>query len=275
MEQRSFQHGSSPPIREGDLTVATARLLQPLLEKLGATVSLLRTSSSPLTPLRPTELVTAARQSLAAEGRPTTGPEVIRESERLFYRTAEIRARGHRVNAELQPDLVVCLHFNADNWGNPASPTLAQSNHLHVIAHGCLLPGELTLDDQRLESLLRIVQRIPETEIALCTAVARRMAASTSLPPFRYGGESAREVPGEPYVWLRNLLASRVYECPVVFLEPYVMNHPEVIARIDAGHYEGLREVNEKPVPSLFREYADSVAAGIADHFLSRRPLLS
>jgi hypothetical protein len=61
----------------------------------------------------------------------------------------------------------------------------------------------------------------------------------------------------------------------VVFLEPYVMNHPEVIARIDAGHYEGLREVNGKPVPSLFREYADSVAAGIADHFLSRRPLLS
>lgn len=274
MEQRSFQHRDAPPIREGDLTLATAQLLRPRLESLGASVFLLRNSSNPLTPLRPPELVAAARQSLAAEARTSTEAEVIREAERLFYRTAEIRARGHRVNAELHPDFVVCLHFNADNWGNPSSPTLATANHLHLIAHGCLLPGELTLDDQRLESLLRIVQRIPDTEIPLGSAVARSMAAATGLPAFRYSSESARQVTDEPYLWLRNLLATRVYECPVIFLEPYVMNHPEVIDRIAAGDYEGLRNTAGRTMPSIFREYADGVTAGIADYFLSRRPML-
>ncbi|MFN5959932.1 MAG: hypothetical protein ACK5CW_00465 [Verrucomicrobiota bacterium] len=275
MEQRSFQHRDSPPIREGDLTLTTAQLLKPRLENLGASVFLVRDSSSPLTPLRPAELVTAARQSLATEGRTSTETEVIREAERLFYRTAEIRARGHRVNAELKPDLVVCLHFNADSWGNPSSPTLATTNHLHLIAHGCLLPGELTLDDQRLESLLRIVQRIPDTEIPLGSAVARSMAAATGLPPFHYSGDSAREAPGEPYLWLRNLLATRVYECPVIFLEPYVMNHPEVIDRIAAGDYEGMRNTAGRSMPSIFREYADGVITGIADYFRSRRPMLA
>ena len=274
MEQRSFQHGSSPPVREGDLTLATAQLLKPRLEHLGATVFLLRESSNPLTPLRPAELVTAARQSLADAGHTSTETEVVREAERLFYRAAEIRARGHRVNAELRPDLVICLHFNADSWGNPSSPTLATTNHLHLIAHGCLLPGELTLDDQRLESLVRIVQRIPETEIPLGAAVARSMAKATGLPPFRYGAESAREAPGEPYLWLRNLLATRVYECPVIFLEPYVMNHPEVIDRIAAGDYEGLRSTAGRTMPSIFREYADGVTTGIADYFLRHRPTL-
>ena len=275
MEQRSFQYRDLPPIREGDLTLATAQLLKPRLENLGASVFLLRESSSPLTPLRPTELVAAARQSLAAEGRTSTETEVIREAERLFYRTAEIRARGHRVNAELKPDLVVCLHFNADSWGNPSSPNLATTNHLHLIAHGCLLPGELTLDDQRLESLLRIVQRIPETEIPLGSAVARSMAAATGLPPFQYSGESARQAPGEPYLWFRNLLATRVYECPVIFLEPYVMNHPEVIDRLSAGDYQGLRNTAGRSMPSIFREYADGVTTGIADYFLRHRPMLA
>jgi hypothetical protein len=101
------------------------------------------------------------------------------------------------------------------------------------------------------------------------------MAAATGLPPFHYSGDSAREAPGEPYLWLRNLLATRVYECPVIFLEPYVMNHPEVIDRIAAGDYEGMRNTAGRSMPSIFREYADGVITGIADYFRSRRPVLA
>ena len=272
MEERWYRMGEAAPVQEGDLTLATARVLQPLLEGLGARVSLVRKATEPLTTVRPPDLLEAARLSLEQDGKALEERAIRKESERLFYRASEIRARGRLVNDELRPDLVLCLHFNADSWGgNPAAPRFSTSNHLHVIAHGCLLPGELTLDDQRLETLVRVLQRIPDTEIPLCRAVATRMAEATGLPPYRYAGASARQVPEAPFVWIRNLLANRVYECPVVFLEPYVMNHAEVFARIQAGDYTDEREVAGIARRSIFREYAAGVAQGLADHFLANR----
>ena len=72
-------------------------------------------------------------------------------------------------------------------------------------------------------------------------------------------------------VWARNLLANRLYECPVIFLEPYRMNHEEVYARVQAGDYEGEREVAGKMRRSIFREYADAVVAGLRDYYSSAR----
>jgi N-acetylmuramoyl-L-alanine amidase len=273
MEERWYRMGDASPVQEGNLTLATANALRPILESMGAQVDLVRSSNDPLTPLRPPDLIESARLSLQQDGTAITDRSLRRESERLFYRTAEIRERGRRVNAILKPDLVLCLHFNADSWGgDPANPRFSTANHLHVLAHGCLLPGELTLDDQRLESLKRIIQGIPETELALCNAVARRMAEATSLPAYRYPGNSARPVADNPFVWIRNLLANRVYECPVVFLEPYVMNNADVFARIQAGDYENTREVAGITRPSIFREYATGTAAGLADYFRAARP---
>jgi len=45
-------------------------------------------------------------------------------------------------------------------------------------------------------------------------------------------------------VYARNLLATRLYRCPVVYCEPYVMNSNDVFARIQAGDYEGMRNIN-------------------------------
>ena len=28
---------------------------------------------------------------------------------------------------------VICVHFNAESWGNPYSPTLTKKNHLHLL----------------------------------------------------------------------------------------------------------------------------------------------
>jgi hypothetical protein len=99
------------------------------------------------------------------------------------------------------------------------------------------------------------------------------MAAATGLPPYRYpaGSGTVLAVPGQPYVWARNLLANRLYECPVVFLEPYVMNSRTDFARLVAGDYDGLREINGQPRRSIFREYADALAAGLNRHFTRYR----
>ena len=53
-----------------------------------------------------------------------------------------------------------------------------------------------------------------------------------------------------------------LYQCPVVYFEPYVMNSHEVFARIQAGDYEGTRPINGIERPSIYREYVDSVVEG-------------
>ncbi len=269
MEARWYQMGAGHPVMEGELTLKTALLLKPLLEELGALVTLVRTSHEPLTSQQPDQLLEPARQSLIAAKGPSavfTDTQIRREAERLFYRTSEIRTRGHRVNLVLKPDLLVCLHFNAEAWGGDASkPLFSTRNHLHVLVHGCLNQAEISIDDERLDALLRGLQGIPEEEIRLCDAVARHLAKATGLPPYTYLGKNARRVNDNPYVWARNLLANRVYHCPVVFTEPYVMNHQEVFDRIQAGDFEGEKEVAGQLRRSIFREYAQAVADGLAE----------
>jgi len=44
------------------------------------------------------------------------------------------------------------------------------------------------------------------------------------------------------------------------------MNSTEGFARIEAGDYEGTREVGGVQRKSIFREYAQAVADGLADY---------
>ena len=275
MEGRWYQMGEAPPVMEGELTLKTAQILRPLLEAMGAIVMLVRETHEPLTSQKPEALLREARESLLVSQGPSailTEPQILREAERLFYRTSEIRTRGQRVNEVLQPDLVVCLHFNAESWGSDAGkPVFSTANHLHVIAHGCLDTAEFSCDDQRLDVLLRGLQGIPEEEIRLCDAVARQLALTTGLPPYTYTGRNARKANDNPYLWLRNLLANRVYHCPVVFTEPYVMNNQEVFDRLQAGDYPGEREIAGKRHRSLFQDYAKGVAGGLKEAMLAAR----
>ncbi|MBT6851652.1 MAG: hypothetical protein HOA16_10715, partial [Opitutae bacterium] len=66
-----------------------------------------------------------------------------------------------------------------------------------------------------------------------------------------------------------NLMANRLYECPVVFLEPYVANSKEVFSRIQSGDYEGAKMVAGKLRVSLVEEYVDAVVAGLVAHAAS------
>lgn len=264
MEQRWYQ----PPddgtaVMEGEMTLRTAQLLKPALEAMGAQVSLVRERTEPVTATRPDDY-----SSLAPNAQ---------QAELFFYRKAEIRARADKVNQQLQPDLVVCLHFNAEPWGEPGKVTFVETNHLHLIVNGHYDPKEMALDDVRYEMLERVFQRSEREELRLADAVAKSMAAATGLPPYDYAaghmaGNAHRPLPENPYVWARNLMANRLYQCPVVFTEPYVMNNREVYERVAAGDYEGERFVAGRMRKSLYREYADAVAAGLKAHYASWRP---
>jgi hypothetical protein len=286
MEERWFQVGGSAPVQEGDLTLGVSRLLPPRLRKLGAKVSFIRNSSEPVTAKRPDDFRKLARKILIKNGVPQPRTDVLDpndpekeqtirwQSQILFYRYSEIRRRAVLVNTKLHPDLVLCLHLNAEGWGDPNAPTLIDTNHLHLLVNGSYLKDELEFDDERFEMIRRLLSRAYDEELPLADTIAGAMARETKLPPYEYPtANSTTKVGTSGYVYARNLLATRLYRCPVVYCEPYVMNSSDVFARIQAGDYEGTRSVNGIERKSIFREYADSVADGLAEYYRQARDL--
>jgi N-acetylmuramoyl-L-alanine amidase len=267
MEERWFQIGDDKPVTEGDMVLHVARLLKKELEARGASVSLTRNGSKPATKLRPGNLRTQAAASLRDQGRAVNAASLKKEGERLFYRTAEIRARAEKVNRRLKPDLVLALHFNAESWGNPARPTLVEANHLHLLVSGCYSARELSYEDQRYDLMTKLLNRSYDKEVAVSRAIAGSMARATGLPPYTYTSDNAINVGGSPYIWARNLLANRLFECPVVYLEPYVMNNREVHDRVQLGDYSGRRNINGTPRESIYREYVRGVVDGIVAYY--------
>jgi len=283
MEERFFQIGESRPVMEGDMTLRVAQMLVPKLRALGADVSLVRQALEPVTSERPETLRPAARAELARLGitsprenyasmnEPGRGDTVQAQSELLFYRISEIRKRAEIVNTQLRPDLVLCLHFNAEAWGDPLHPDFVPRNHLHVIINGCYSAGELHFDDQRLEMLLKLLSGTFPEELAISGKVADSLVAATKLPPYSYTTGNAIRPSESPYIWARNLLANRLYHAPVVFLEPYVMNSEVVWERVQAGDYDGEQMIGGEMRRSIFREYADAVAEGLRDYYSKAR----
>ena len=267
MEERWYQLGETSPVTEGDMTLRTAKLLAPRLEDLGATVRLVRESADPVTELRPEDFVKYAVQLFP--GAPAE--EALSQAEKFFYRTAEIRARATLVNETIKPDLVLCLHFNAENWGkDPANPELSPRNHFHMILHGAYMDGEIAHEDERCELMHKIFQRVHHEESALATALATSFMRESSLPAYEYlAGKPARQV--GPALWARNLLANRLYQCPVLFFEPYVMNNVDVHARVQAGDYPGERVVAGTLRKSIYREYVDAVVDGMVTYYEAHR----
>ena len=157
------------------------------------------------------------------------------------------------------------------DWSDPTAPIFTERNDFHVLVHGCYSAGELRFDDQRCEMLVKLLNRSHAEELAAAGPMADALAKATGLPPFTYTTGNAVRAGTNEAVWVRNLLASRLYECPVIFLEPYRMNHAEVYARIQAGDYESEREVAGKMRRSIFREYADAVVAGLRDYYTAAR----
>jgi len=279
MEERWFKIGDKPPVEEGDMTLHVAQLLKPRLESLGARVSMLRENAEPLTPYRPSDFEDTARKFLQQAGianprenfdgpaDPEKEQTVGWQRELLFYRNSEIRRRASLVNYRLQPDLVLCLHFNAEPWGDPAKPILVENDHLHLLVNGAYLPNELELEDERFEMLQKLLSRAFREELGVAESIAASMAKATGLPPYHYKTENVTPVGASGYVYARNLMATRLYRCPTVYLEPYVMNSHEVFTRLKAGDYPGRKKVAGKKRPSIYREYVESVVQGLVAYF--------
>ena len=284
MEERWFQVGESQPVKEGDLALKVARILAPRLKELGAKVLFVRNRNQPITSKRPDDFKELGKKILIKNGVPqpredfaepdeAAKEQTVRwESEILFYRYSEIRRRAVLVNTRLHPDLVLCLHFNAEPWGDPKNPTLVDENHLHLLVNGSYLESELEFDDERFEMLRKLLSRAYEEELPIANAIAAAMAKETQLPAYEYPtANNVTKIGSTGYVYARNLLATRLYRCPVVYCEPYVMNSRDAFARIQAGDYEGTRNIGGVERKSIFREYADGLVNGLIDYYRTAR----
>jgi len=288
MEERWFQIGKGTlPVAEGDMTLLTARLLAKRLKARGANVVFVRNDTEPVTKLRPEDLRDVARMELQRQGLrfirdkydgaadPLKMNSVQWASELLFYRTAEIQERARLVNSDLKPDLVLCLHYNAEAWGDPANPKLSDKNHMHVLVNGDYAPAELALDDVRYSMLVKLLTRCYAEELPVAEHIANSLSQATGLPPYQYATGNAARVGPNPCVWSRNLLANRLYQCPVVYIEPYVMNSQEVWDRVQAGNYEGRKLIDGKVRESIYEEYANAVLAGLESAVKDMKPKLT
>jgi N-acetylmuramoyl-L-alanine amidase len=271
MEERFFERGNDRPVQEAVLNLTAASLLKARLEAAGVEVFLTKDNFEPVTDKRPEDFRAQAEQEIPLTrfdafpplDREAARADMVRKrAENLFYRSSEIAARARLINEQIKPDLTICIHFNAVEWDECQS--LVDDNRLVVFVHGDYLASELKDDDQKLRLFSKLLERSHTAELTAAAAIATAMASATKLPPVEYGPNSGSiHIGDNPYVFARNLAANRLYNGPVVFLEPYYMNNRVVYERIQLGDYEGTRDVNGTRMKSIFREYADSVADGL------------
>lgn len=262
LEQRDNMIADKYRVQEGVSTRIVAELLADRLRKMGAVVMLTRTSSHPVS----TQTQEYIAQKLSRLNNVPLDEEIQKEAGRLLMRPVEINARAAKMR-RFRPDITLCLHFDA-----PAA--LPYRDQLHLIINGAYLPAELENADQRFSLLGKLLSKTYEEEVAVSSAVVRAMAKRLNLPAFQYTlpRPGVLAVPGEPYLWCRNLLANCLYSGPVIYTEPFNMSNALTARRLTMGDYEGTRTFGKTPYPSIYREYADSVAEGLKTYYLKNRP---
>ncbi len=270
-DDRHFKIGKDTiEVKEGEMTLIVAKILERDLTLLGAQVFLTRESNNPTTPERVETLQEEAKAYLTRRGQIPSAGLLASTAKAMFAISSEIRSRGEIINDSIRPDLALCLHFDASPWPS-GRPTLRTPNHLHLLINGCYSRSEVAEDDTRFEMVLRILQRVYYEELAMADVVSRTMQKETRLPAFAYDGKSGMSVNDNELVWARNLLANRVFFCPVLFFEPFCMNHSETHLRVQEGAYDGLREINGIYRKNIYQEYADGVTSGLIRYYRQRR----
>lgn len=279
VENRSTRYRKSAPVNEGDLNIITAHILKKQLTDLGATVFLVRENCDPVTPYRPSDFKDEALQVVLdknpklaaklagktpAQQREYIGAKRLRDvADFLFYRGSEIPERGNKIRREFKPDITITLYLNAT--ASSGRNRLTPINRNIFFVHGSYTKEELADPNQRRQMMVKMLENSSSVEAEVAGAIADAFKVKTGFPPVKYGDSSTTRLMGSGggYVVARNLAANRNYSGPVVCTEPYFMNQVVTYRRLLAGDYEGTKLFDGKPYPSLFRDYADAVTAGL------------
>jgi N-acetylmuramoyl-L-alanine amidase len=280
MEERSVVWGTNPIIREGDKNLQIAKMIKARLIAAGAEVYVTHEEPEPVTSSRPQDFLEEARKYINDHHKIT---EPISEKERsklqtlidwraqlYFYRRAEIAQRAENIRAHFMPDITICNHFNATE--KSGARELTKDNRYAFFVNGCYGPDEVVESMTRFFLFSKLLEQSLETELIFSDVLTQKFLKIAKLPPVKYGNEKYQcRVNKNPYVYARNLAATRQYPGPCIILEPFYMNNPWTAERMAAGDYEGVKKIAGGVYPSLFREYADAVVDALIETY-SRPP---
>lgn len=276
MEERSVKWGNNPVIREGDKNLEVARLIKTRLETAGAQIYMTHNSPEPVTSTRPKDYIDEARDFVYAENHVDAETAAKRKeyfnrlinwrAELYFYRRAEIAQRAENIRRDFLPDFTICNHFNATE--KSGSGEIVKDNRHAVFINGCYGPDEVQNDMTRFFMFSKLLEQPLEIEESAGNAITQKMLHVANLPPVKYGQEKYQcRVNKNPYLYARNLAATREYPGPSVILEPFYMNNPWTAERLAAGDYDGYRNIAGGHYRSIFRDYADAVSDAIIETF--------
>ena len=213
--------------------------LKKRLETAGAEVAMTSDAFEPVTHFRPDDFRDQAERETAANPPRFAGAHPLereagladairKRQELMFFRNAEIRARAIKVNRELRPDLTLCIHFNAVEWGPGRS--LVEENRLLFYMFGQTMAAELADDAQKRRLLFKLLEQSHPVEKAVAEAVADHMVEATGLPPVEYWAPNAART-RITSASSTGTAANRLFDGPVVY-RPYFQNNRDVYRRI-------------------------------------------
>ena len=135
-----------------------------------------------------------------------------------------------------------------------------------------LQPVRIPIRGQPFSSLYAFISRYSYRRVPSQQGSCQLNGNGNKTTTIQYNTSNAKLLQSdEPYIYARNLLANRIYHCPVLFLEPYVMNNKEFYDRVALGEYEGLKIINGMKRKSLLNEYSDGVVEGLKKYYLENR----
>lgn len=284
MEDRSVEFPGYGRVCEGHLNLIVARILRARLIDLGADVFLVRNREEPVLPIARDHLLGAAERLLGHHADVLPAPlrdwvTDLRDRSGLEFaagmlltKPMETRARADLVRRSFRPDITIVLQHDATP--DSAEGKLTPINRNIFFVDGAYLPAELRDPWQRYRLLTKLFEDVTPIECRVAAAIAHRFQQTTGYPPVLYGNSANTRlvVPDDPYIVARNLAFNREHGGPVVVTEPYFMNQPVTLARLLAGDFPGRRVIAGRDRSSIFREYADCVAAGLVDAYAHREP---
>ncbi|MDP3981755.1 MAG: N-acetylmuramoyl-L-alanine amidase [Chlamydiota bacterium] len=246
MEERFFQWGPYGTIREGNMNLIVAKRIKKALLSHGFIVEMSKDTLDPVTKEDPHDFI---------------------NHEKDFYRKSEIYARAVKAK-DFDPDLSICIHFNAGGKDTAIEPW-TQDNRLLIFIHGCYGPDEIEIPEQSFHLIRKILEGSHDFELFAATVHAQKLKTATKLEPINMKTPSFYwcSVDKNPYLFARNLSANRLYPGPVIYLEPYYQNNKTVYLRLLAGDYQGVRLINGKFYKSIYGEYADAVTEAVLEIF--------
>jgi hypothetical protein len=281
IEERSVVWGNHPRIREGDMNIRVATIARDRLVAAGAQVYMTHETPDPVTPLRPRDFMDQVRQAVLAEKglteeeaasrREALRRMVLWRSELAFYRKAEIAQRAANIRARFPPDVNICNHFNATEYSG--SGQMVKDNRIVFLLNGCYGPDEMENPLTRWFMFSKLLEQSLPVEMAVGDAITRHLLKVANLPPAKYGQEKYQcRVNDNPYLYARNLAASRQYPGPCLILEPFYMNTEWTAERLAAGDYEGVRQLGCGAHRSLLREYGNALADALIEVYSHASP---